>query len=120
MESSADIVPTPADEHQGHAKVDLRFNERQSLGVRYNMVRWNKDNESGGLNLPGTGFNWDNNVDTIHGTFQSVRSERFLNEVRAQYSRYTDSRQAKCEGVAIVRTAYSTSGCCGPAQKQAR
>ena len=50
--------------------------------VRYNMVRWHKDNESGGLNLPGTGFIWDNNVDTIHGTFTSIRSERFLNEVR--------------------------------------
>ena len=23
------IVPTPADEHQGHAKIDMRFNERQ-------------------------------------------------------------------------------------------
>ena len=31
------------------------------------MVRWKKDNESGGLNLPGTGFIWDNNVDTSTG-----------------------------------------------------
>ena len=39
------------------------------------MVRWKKDNESGGLNLPGTGFIWDNNVDTVHGTFRpSARS----------------------------------------------
>ncbi len=110
-EATAPVVETPADEHQGQFRADIRFTEKSSLSVRYNMVRWNKDNESGGLNLPGTGFIWDNNVDTIHGTFQSVRSERFLNEVRAQYSRYTDSRAAKCEGVAIVRTAYSTSGC---------
>ena len=33
------------------------------------MVRWKKDNESGGLQLPGTGIIWDNNVDTMHGTF---------------------------------------------------
>ncbi len=63
------VVPTPADEHQGHVKVDLRFSAKNSLGVRYNMVRWKKDNESGGLHLPGTGFIWDNNVDTVHGTF---------------------------------------------------
>ena len=58
------VVPTPADEHQGHFKGDVRFSEKNSLGVRYNMVRWKKDNESGGFNLPGTGFLWDNNVDT--------------------------------------------------------
>src|SRR5262249_23061921 len=60
VEASGLVVPTPADEHQGHAKVDLRFSAKNSLGIRYNMVRWNKDNESGGLNLPGTGFIWDN------------------------------------------------------------
>src|SRR5687768_10456434 len=104
------VVPTPADEHQGHAKLDMRFNERQSLGVRYNMVRWKKDNESGGLNLPGTGFNWDNNVDTLHGTFTTVISDKMLNEIRGQYSRYTDRRAAKCDCVSIVRQGYSTSG----------
>jgi hypothetical protein len=104
-------VKTPADEHQAQFRGDFRFSERNSLAVRYNMVRWQKDNESGGLNLPGTGFIWDNNVDTVHGTFQTVKSSRFLNEVRAQYSRYTDHRQAKCTGVAISRTAYSISGC---------
>jgi outer membrane receptor protein involved in Fe transport len=110
VEMNGTVVPTPADEHQGHAKIDLRFNERQSLGVRYNMVRWHKDNESGGLNLPGTGFNWDNNVDTIHGTYTTVISDRMLNEIRGQYSRYTDRRAAKCECVSVVRQGYSTSG----------
>ncbi len=105
------VVPTPADEHQGHAKVDLRFNDRNTLGVRYNMVRWQKDNEGGGLALPGTGFIWDNNVDTVHATFTTVVSDKLLNEVRGQYSRYTDRRAAKCEGVSIVRSGYSTSGC---------
>ena len=110
LDSPVPTVDTPADEHQGHAKLDLRFNERQSLGVRYNMVRWHKDNESGGLNLPGTGFLWDNNVDTIHGTFTTVISDRMLNEVRGQYSRYTDRRAAKCDCVSIVRQGYSTDG----------
>ena len=104
------VVPTPADEHQGHAKVDMRFSNRNSLGVRYNMVRWNKDNEGGGLALPGTGFIWDNNVDTVHGTFTTIFSDKLLNEVRGQYSRYTDRRAAKCECVSIVRQGYSTSG----------
>ena len=109
-ESPGLVVPTPADEHQGHAKIDMRFNERQSLGVRYNMVRWHKDNEGGGLALPGTGFLWDNNVDTVHGTFTTVISDKMLNEIRGQYSRYTDRRAAKCECVSVVRQGYSTSG----------
>ena len=104
------VVPTPADEHQGHAKMDYRFSEKNTLGVRYNMVRWKKDNESGGLSLPGSGFNWDNNVDTIHGTFTTVVSQRFLNEIRGQYSRYTDRRAAKCDCVSIQRAGYSTEG----------
>lgn len=110
-EATEPSVETPADEHQGHFRGDVRFSDIHSLAVRYNMVRWQKDNESGGLSLPGTGFIWDNNVDTIHGTFQSALSSRFLNEVRAQYSRYTDQRAAKCEDVAIIRTAFSNSGC---------
>ncbi len=110
VEAVGQVVPTPADEDQGHAKIDWRFNERQSLGVRYNMVRWTKDNESGGLNLPGTGFIWGNDVDTLHGTFTSVISDHMLNEVRSQYSRYVDSRAAKCDCVSIQRQGYSTSG----------
>ena len=110
VEAVGQVIKTPADEHQGHAKVDVRFSEKNSLGVRYNMVRWKKDNESGGLNLEGTGFLWDNNVDTLHGTFTTVISDRVLNEVRGQYSRYTDRRAAKCDCVSIVRQGYSTSG----------
>jgi hypothetical protein len=110
VEALGTVIPTPADEHQGHFKGDIRFSEKHSLGVRYNMVRWHKDNESGGLNLPGTGFQWDNNVDTIHGTFTSVISDKMLNEVRGQYSRYTDRRAAKCDCVSIVRQGYSVSG----------
>ena len=110
VEALGSIVPTPADEHQGHAKIDYRLNNTHSLGVRYNMVRWKKDNESGGLNLSGTGFNWDNNVDTVHGTFTSVISDRMLNEVRSQFSRYVDSRAAKCDCVSIQRQGYSTAG----------
>ena len=110
VEAFGQVVPTPADEHQGHFKGDIRFSERDTLGIRYNMVRWSKDNESGGLNLPGTGFMWDNNVDTLHGTFTSVISDRVLNEIRGQYSRYTDRRAAKCDCVSIQRQGYSTSG----------
>ena len=104
------VVPTPADEHQGHFKGDIRFSEKNTMGVRYNMVRWKKDNETGGLNLAGTGFNWDNNVDTVHGNFLTVVSDRFLNEIRSQFSRYVDRRAAKCDCVSIVRQGYSVEG----------
>jgi Carboxypeptidase regulatory-like domain/TonB dependent receptor len=110
VEAAGLVVETPADEHQGHAKVDMHLSSRNSFGVRYNTVRWKKDNESGGLNLPGTGFIWDNNVDTLHGTFTTLISDKTLNEVRGQYSRYTDRRAAKCDCVAVVRQGYSTSG----------
>jgi len=65
----------------------------------YNMVRWYQDTESGGLSLPGTGYLWDNNVDTVHGTFTTIASDRLLNEVRGQFSRYADRRTAKCDCV---------------------
>ena len=104
------VVPTPADEHQGHFRGDVRFTEKNSLAVRYNMVRWHKDNENGGFFLPGTGVLWDNNVDTLHGTFLTVASNRFLNEVRGQFSRYVDRRTAKCDCVQINRTNYSVTG----------
>ena len=104
------VVPTPANEHQFQVKGDSRFSPRHSLGVRYNMVRWNKDTESGGFSLPGTGYIWDNNVDTVQGTFTSVLTDRFLNEARGQYSRYTDSRAAKCNCVSVQRAAYANTG----------
>jgi hypothetical protein len=103
-------VETPADEHQAHLRFDYRFNPVHTATVRYNAVRWQKDNETGALNLPGTGFIWDNNVDTVHGMFTSVLSPQLLNEVRAQYSRYTDRRAAKLNDVSIQRTNYANSG----------
>src|SRR5580765_5312055 len=48
------VIPTPADEDQGHIRGDFRFSPSQSLATRYNMVRWKQDNESGGLQLQGT------------------------------------------------------------------
>lgn len=104
------VVPTPADEHQGHVRADVRFDNKNSLAVRYNMVRWRQDNESGGLQLPGTGYIWDNNVDTLHGTFTTIVSNRVLNEVRGQFSRYYDLRAAKCDCVQFNRSGYSVTG----------
>ncbi len=46
----------------------------------------------------------------MHGTFTTIFSDKLLNEVRGQYSRYTDRRAAKCECVSVVRQGYSTSG----------
>src|SRR5262245_18838900 len=46
------VVPTPADEYQGHARGDLRFSPSQSLAIRYNMVRCQQDNGAGGPQRP--------------------------------------------------------------------
>jgi len=104
------VVPTPADEYQGHARGDFRFSPSQSLAIRYNMVRWKQDNESGGLQLPGTGYNWTNNVDTIQNRWTSIVSDKLLNEVRGQWSRYYDLRAAKCDCVQFNRQGYSVTG----------
>ena len=109
-EAPGEIIPTPADEDQGHVRGDIRFSPSQSLAVRYNMVRWKQDNEAGGLQLPGTGYIWTNNVDTIQNRWTSIASERLLNEVRGQWSRYYDLRAAKCDCVQFNRTGYSVSG----------
>jgi len=108
--SPGTVIPTPADEYQGHARGDIRFSPSQSLAVRYNMVRWQQDNEAGGLQLPGTGYIWTNNVDTIQNRLTSVASDRLLNEVRAQWSRYYDLRKAKCDCVQFNRAGYSIEG----------
>ena len=104
------IIPTPADEDQGHVRGDFRFSPSQSLAVRYNMVRWTQDNEAGGLQLPGTGYIWTNNVDTLHNMWTSIISDKALNEVRGQWSRYYDLRAAKCDCVQFNRTGYSVTG----------
>jgi outer membrane receptor protein involved in Fe transport len=104
------VVPTPADEDQGHIRGDFRFSPSQSLATRYNMVRWKQDNESGGLQLPGTGYIWTNNVDTLQNTWTSIASDRLLNEVRGQWSRYYDLRAAKCDCVQVNRSGYSVTG----------
>src|SRR5439155_22908025 len=109
-EAPGTIIPTPAEEDQGHIRGDFRFSPSQSLAVRYNMVRWKQDNESGGLQLPGTGYIWTNNVDTIHNMWTSIVSDRVLNEVRGQWSRYYDLRAAKCDCVQFNRAGYSVTG----------
>ena len=109
-EAPGTIIPTPADEDQGHARGDIRFSPSQSLAVRYNMVRWKQDNEAGGLQLPGTGYIWTNNVDTLHNMWTSIISEHTLNEVRGQWSRYYDLRAAKCDCVQFNRQGYSVTG----------
>ena len=103
-------VETPADEHQGHLRLDYRFSEANSLAMRYNMVRWQKDTETGGLNLPGTGYIWDNNVDTVHGMFTTVGRRGSSTRCGPGTSRYTDSRAAKLDAVSINRTNYAISG----------
>src|SRR4029077_16312611 len=108
-EAPGEIIPTAAHEGPGHARGDIRFSPSQSLAVRYNMVRWQQDNEAGGLQLPGTGYIWTNNVDTLHNMWTSIISDKALNEVRGQWSRYYDLRAGKCECAQFNRTGYSVT-----------
>src|SRR5437773_2512987 len=75
-EAPGTIIPTPADEDQGHIRGDSRFSPSQSLAVRYNMVRWRQDNESGALQLPGAGYLRTTTVKTTHNVCTSLVLER--------------------------------------------
>ena len=109
-ESFGEVVPTPADEHQGsfQGRSPLLREELARRALQHGALEEGQRERR--QNLPGSGFNWDNNVDTVHGTFLTVGSQRLLNEVRGQYSRYTDRRAAKCDCVSIQRAGYGISG----------
>ena len=96
-------MPTPADEHQGHAKCDLRFSREELAGRPLQHGALEEGQRERRPQLPGTGFIWDNNVDTSTARSRPSSRSRLLNEVRGQYSRYTDRRAAKCDCVSIQR-----------------
>jgi hypothetical protein len=104
------VAPTPADEYLGHVRVDAQFTNANHLAARYNFDHLFKINESGGLNLPGTGFQWDNNVDIAHMTHTTVLSDKKLNEVRFQFFKYYDLRSQRNTGPQINRAGYSVEG----------
>jgi hypothetical protein len=109
-EDSGATVESPSSERQFHGRLDTNLTNNQTLAVRVNSVRWSQVNESGGLYLPGTGFNWQNNVDTVHIQHTTVVSSTFLNELRAQYSRYYDLRTSESSLPVIDRVGYAYEG----------
>jgi hypothetical protein len=104
------VVPTPADEYLGHGRIDAQITSANHLAARYNFDHLFKLNESGGLNLPGTGFQWDNNVDIAHVTHSAVVSDKQLNEVRVQFIHYWDLRSQISAGPQINRAGYAVEG----------
>ena len=93
------LVPTPADEYQTHGRVDLQVSEKSMLAVRGNMVRWQQVTESGGLNLPGTGFNW---------TTPSIQHTR--NSTQLSPTRPSTKSEARPRATAIIAS-LSTRSC---------
>lgn len=103
-------VPNDQDEHLIFGRVDHQIGTRHLLTARYNGQFFDWHNETGGLNLPGVGENYENTVHTLFfmDTFQV--SSRLLNETRVQFSRYVDRRTDLTTGVYVSRSGYSTEG----------
>lgn len=98
------------DEHLFFFRVDHRVNPSHYVMSRYNgqFFRWH--NERGGLDLPGTGIAYTNNVHTWLTTDRRGLSQRWLNELRFQFARFTDRRRDLQPAVFVSRAGYSQQG----------
>jgi outer membrane receptor protein involved in Fe transport len=104
------VVPTPADEYITHGRVDIRFSDSKLLAIRANSDDWHKTYETGGLSLPGTGFDWKNYSHVAHVMYNTVLSDKKLNELRGQFIRYYDLRSAIGKGPQLAYAGYATEG----------
>ncbi len=98
------------DEHLFFFKVDHKAHDRDLLTARYNGQRFRWRDEPGGLTLPGTGTQVKDDVHTFLVTDTTLVSSAMLNEVRAQFSRYTDLKTDLNPSVYISRAGYSIQG----------
>ena len=104
-------MPTPADEHQGHAKLDCASRDQQFARRPLQHGPLEEGQRERRPQPAGTGFIWDNNVDTgarhVHDGLLRQDAERGSRPA----SRYTDQpRRASASASSIVRQGYSTSG----------
>ncbi len=108
--ASGSAVPDNQDEHLVFFRVDHQLGQRQLMTGRYNgqFFRWH--NEPGGLNLPGSGTAYTNDVHTLLLSGSSQLSPRVLNEVRFQFARYVDTRFDLQPTVFVSRAGYSQEG----------
>lgn len=108
--ASGSAVPDNQDEQLVFFRVDHQLGQRQLMTGRYNgqFFRWH--NELGGLDLPGSGTAYTNDVHTLLFSDSSQISARLLNQLRFQFARYVDTRFDLQPTVFVSRAGYSQEG----------
>jgi Carboxypeptidase regulatory-like domain/TonB dependent receptor len=104
------IAPDNEDEHLFFFRVDHRASANHYITSRYNgqFFRWH--NERGGLDLPGTGTYFKNDVHTWLTSDRHEVGGRWLNEARFQFARFVDERSDLQPTVFVSRSGYSQQG----------
>ncbi len=103
-------VPDNEDEHLIFLKIEHLANANHLMTSRYNgqFFRWH--HERGGLDLPGTGTAYTNNVHTWLTTDRRELSGRWLNDARVQFARFVDARTDLQPTVWVSYAGYSQQG----------
>jgi outer membrane receptor protein involved in Fe transport len=104
------IAADDEDEHLFFFRVDHRASSDHYVTSRYNgqFFRWH--NERGGLDLPGTGTSYTNDVHTFLTSDRHAIGRRWLNEARFQFARFVDQREDLQPAVFVSRSGYSQEG----------
>jgi hypothetical protein len=108
--ASRQPVPDNEDEHLGFVKIDHRVSSNDLVSLRYNGQWFKWVDEAGGLQLPGTGTKYRNDVHTALITATRLVSAHTLNQARFQFARYTDRRTDLNPSVYVSRAGYSIEG----------
>jgi len=108
--ASGATVPDNEDEHLIFFRIDHRPTPGHLIMSRYNgqFLRWHS--EHGGLDLPGSGTSYTNNVHTWLTNDRRAIARRWLNDFRGQFARFTDLRRDLKESVYVSRIGYSQEG----------
>ena len=103
-------VPDNEDEHLFFFRVDHRPSPNHLFMSRYNgqFLRWHS--ERGGLDLPGTGTSYVNDVHTWLTTDRHALGRRWLNDLRFQFARFVDLRRDLNPTVFVSRVGFSQEG----------
>jgi len=103
-------VPDNEDEHLLFFRIDHRPTPNHLVMSRYNgqFLRWHS--ERGGLDLPGTGISYVNDVHTWLTTDRRAIGRQWLNDLRFQFARFVDLRRDLNPTVFVSRVGYSQEG----------
>lgn len=103
-------VPDNEDEHLIFLRMDHRTSPNHLVMSRYNGQLLRRHNEPGGLDLPGTGTSYRNDVHTWLTTDRRAIATRWLNDARFQFARFVDFHRDLQPTVWISRAGYSQEG----------